>query len=87
MLGAGMHVFAPPVLARRSRSRATASAARVTKKFDADHPRAALLKHAGLFAGWEDAHPKELASGKLVDFAAKRYAAMTPLHACLRDSL
>ena len=48
-----------------------------------DHPRAALLRHGGLFAGWEDKHPRELFTPAVVDFVAKQYAAMLPLHAWL----
>jgi uncharacterized protein (TIGR02453 family) len=45
-----------------------------------DHPRAALLKHGGIHAGWEGKHPKELGTGAIVDFVAKHFAAVSPLH-------
>jgi uncharacterized protein (TIGR02453 family) len=46
----------------------------------ADHPRAGLLKHGGLYATWEDKHPKELGSGRFVDFAAAHFGRMAPVH-------
>jgi hypothetical protein len=49
-----------------------------------DHPRAALLKHSGLYAGWEGKHPRELHGPALVDFAFGRFAEFAPLHAWLR---
>jgi uncharacterized protein (TIGR02453 family) len=50
----------------------------------ADHPRAALLRHGGLHAGWQGKHPAPLGTAKFVDFAAKHYAAVAPLHRWLR---
>jgi uncharacterized protein (TIGR02453 family) len=107
LLGAGMHGFQPPVLARYraavldarkgpALAKVVASLAKAgypvggesykktPRGVPDDHPRAALLKHGALFAGWEGKHPKELGSAKLVDFAAKHYAAIAPLHAWLR---
>jgi uncharacterized protein (TIGR02453 family) len=49
----------------------------------ATHPRAALLKHGGLYAGWEGKHPNELSSAKLVDFVTGHYQAILPLHTWL----
>jgi len=48
-----------------------------------DHPRAALLKHGGLFAVLESEHPQELATAAFVDFCFARCARMAPLHAWL----
>jgi len=107
LLGAGMHEFAPQVLARyraavldtrKGSALATAVAKlrtagyevgtesykRVPAGVPADHPRAALLRHGGLHAGWQAKHPAELRTPKLVDFAAKHFAAMAPLHRWLR---
>jgi uncharacterized protein (TIGR02453 family) len=50
----------------------------------ADHPRAALLRHGGLHAGWEGKHPKELGSPAFVEFTAKRCAAVAPIVEWLR---
>jgi uncharacterized protein (TIGR02453 family) len=50
----------------------------------ADHPRAALLRHSGLYAGWTGKHPKELAQPRFTDFVAKHFAATAPIHAWLR---
>ncbi len=50
----------------------------------ADHPRAALLRHGGLYAGWEDRPPTSLGTPKFVDFVAKHYAALAPIHRWLR---
>jgi uncharacterized protein (TIGR02453 family) len=109
MLGAGMHAFMPPVLAKYraavagKRGEALAKIATTLKKkgydfggesykrapggYDADHPRAALLKHSGLFAGWHGPLPKELGSPKFVDFCATRYAAIAPVHDWLKGAL
>src|SRR5262252_10839735 len=103
MLGAGMHGFAPPMLARYRAAildarRGDALVRVVTKLrksgyeigtesykrppagIAADHPRAALLRHGGLNAGWEGKHPRELHKPALVDFVAGHFAAIVPLH-------
>ena len=49
-----------------------------------DHPRAALLRHGGLHAGWEGKHPAALGKPEIVDFVAKHYAAVVPIHRWLR---
>ena len=53
---------------------------RVPKGAPADHPRAALLKHGGLFGVWEDKHPKELHADGFLAFAEGHYRAFAPLH-------
>jgi hypothetical protein len=50
------------------------------KGIPADHPRAALLRHSGLYSSWEGKHPKELGSPGFVDFVAARYKELLPLH-------
>jgi uncharacterized protein (TIGR02453 family) len=50
----------------------------------ADHPRADLLKHGGLYATWNGKHPHEMGGAGLVPLAAKHYAAMAPIHHWLR---
>jgi uncharacterized protein (TIGR02453 family) len=50
---------------------------------DAEHPRAALAKHSGLYAAWESKHPKELATAALPAFVAKHYAAVAPINVWL----
>lgn len=50
----------------------------------ADHPRADLLKHGGLYTTWSVKHPRELGGAGLVPLAAKHYAAMAPIHHWLR---
>jgi uncharacterized protein (TIGR02453 family) len=50
----------------------------------ADHPRAALLRHGGLHAGWEGKHPGELSRPAFVSFVAGHYAAVAPIHRWLR---
>lgn len=62
----------------------TESYKKVPAGVPADHPRAALLRHGGLHAGWEGKHPAELATPKILDFVAKRYAAVAPIHRWLR---
>jgi uncharacterized protein (TIGR02453 family) len=50
----------------------------------ADHPRAALLRHGGLHAGWEGKHPAELRHPAFVDFVTQHFKAVAPLHRWLR---
>jgi uncharacterized protein (TIGR02453 family) len=106
IVGAGMHGFPPPVLARYRGAvlddRRGAALAKVVAKARAagytvggesykktprgvaeTHPRAALLKHGGLHAGWEGKHPRELHSPKIIDVLIEHYAAASPLHAWL----
>jgi hypothetical protein len=52
-----------------------------------DHPRAALLRHGGLHAGWEGKHPAALRKPEIVDLVAKHYAAVAPIHRWLRASV
>jgi uncharacterized protein (TIGR02453 family) len=103
VVGAGMHGFMPPVLARYRRAVLDddkgAALAKIVAKLrkdgrdvggesykkvprgvPEDHPRAALLRHGGLYAGWEGKHPRELSAPSIVDFVTKQYAAMAPLH-------
>jgi uncharacterized protein (TIGR02453 family) len=107
LLGAGMHGFMPPALARYRAAvldaKKGAALARVVealraKGYDvgtetykkvpggvaADHPRAALLRHSGLHAGWEGKHPRELGAPTFVSFVAERFAAVAPIHRWLR---
>jgi uncharacterized protein (TIGR02453 family) len=102
-LGAGMHGFVPPVLARYRRSvlddakgsllaktvakleqrglRVGGETYKMTPRgVPEDHPRASLLKHSGLYVGWEGRHPPELHRPVFVGFVADRFAAMAPLH-------
>jgi hypothetical protein len=46
----------------------------------ADHPRLALLKHTGIYSGWQGKHPKELGSAQLVGFVLEHFKAVLPLH-------
>jgi uncharacterized protein (TIGR02453 family) len=108
LLGAGMHGFMPPVLARYRKAvvdeRRGAALAKVVAKLrdagfevggetykkpprgvDGENPRASLLKHSGLYVGAEGKHPKELGTAALIDFVARRYAAMAPMHEWLRS--
>ncbi len=49
----------------------------------ADHPRAALTKHSGLFATHSGEHPVELGTPELVGFAFSHFTRMAKLHAWL----
>lgn len=53
---------------------------RVPAGFDPGHPNAELLKHDGLYAGWEAKLPEELYSARLLDYCFERYAPTLPLH-------
>jgi len=57
---------------------------KVPKGVAEDHPRAALLKHGGLHAGWNGKHPKELGTAAFVDLVAGHFAADASLHAWLK---
>lgn len=103
LLGAGLHGFVPPVLARYREhvldkkrgaelEKVAATLAKrgyklggetykkTPKGIVADHPRAALLKHSGLYSAWEGKHPKELSSAAFVGFVIARYKELLPLH-------
>lgn len=58
---------------------------RVPRGFDADHPRAELLKLKGLTFGEEIPPPPALHSRKLVEFCARRYEKMAPVHRWLLE--
>jgi uncharacterized protein (TIGR02453 family) len=47
------------------------------------HPRAALLKHSGVFATLDGEHPQELGTPAFVDFSFAHFSRMAPLHAWL----
>jgi len=53
---------------------------RVPQGFDAAHPNVDLLKHNGLYAGWEGRIPKEFYSADLIEFCFERYASILSLH-------
>lgn len=46
----------------------------------AEHPRAALLKHSGVFATLNGDHPAELTTPAFVDFAFAHFHSMAELH-------
>jgi uncharacterized protein (TIGR02453 family) len=53
---------------------------RVPRGFDPQHPNAALLLYAGMYAGWGGKIPPEFYSAKLLDFCIRHYKAVLPLH-------
>jgi uncharacterized protein (TIGR02453 family) len=53
--------------------------ARVPRGYPADHPRAELLKHDGLFAGFERPIPPEAYTPRFPAFIASHFRAMRPL--------
>jgi uncharacterized protein (TIGR02453 family) len=53
---------------------------RVPAGFDAGHPNAELLKHKGLYAGFEMKVPDAFYSADLLDFCFERFAPVVPLH-------
>ncbi len=60
---------------------------KVPRGFEQDHPRASLLKHSGLIAGWHGPHPKELATARFLELAGKHFAAVSPLHEWLKKNV
>ena len=53
---------------------------RVPRGSDPEHPNAALLKHNGLYAGFETKVPDEFFSGKFTGYCLKHFRRMLPLH-------
>jgi uncharacterized protein (TIGR02453 family) len=53
---------------------------RIPAGWEAEPEAAPLLRHGGLYAGWEGPIPGELHSPALIDFCFERYRAMEPLH-------
>jgi uncharacterized protein (TIGR02453 family) len=51
----------------------------IPRGFDADHPRAHLLLHEGLFAHWEGKVPKEAKTAQFPAWCAKHYAHCAPI--------
>jgi uncharacterized protein (TIGR02453 family) len=58
---------------------------RVPAGFDPVHPNAALLKHKGLYAGFETRIPEEFYSARLVEYCFERYEPLAPLHRWLMN--
>ncbi len=53
---------------------------RVPRGFDADHPRAELLKHNSLYAYAHELTTDHMSDPKLVDFVFKHCVALSPIH-------
>ncbi|MGD1009620.1 MAG: DUF2461 domain-containing protein [Candidatus Aminicenantales bacterium] len=53
---------------------------RVPAGYDPGHPNAELLKHNGLWVGYETKTPEEFYSARLVDYCFERYRPLVPLH-------
>jgi len=53
---------------------------RIPAGFDPGHPNAELLKHNGLWVGFEAKIPEEFYSAQLVDYCFERYEPLVPLH-------
>jgi uncharacterized protein (TIGR02453 family) len=60
---------------------------RVPTGFAADHPREALLRHNGVYAGRQMKLPAELHTGRFPAFCAAHYRKMSPLVDWLRDNV
>jgi uncharacterized protein (TIGR02453 family) len=59
----------------------------VPRGLDPEHPRAKLLLHEGLFAGFEGKVPKEARSKAFVDWCYERFAACAPIPKWIAGSL
>lgn len=66
---------------------AGAALKRVPAPYDADHPRAELLKHKGFQARWPEPTPAKVSKAGFVDFCADRLALCTDIHRWLVDNL
>jgi len=53
---------------------------RVPAGYDPAHSNAELLKHNGLWVGYETKIPEEFYSARLVDYCFERYEPLVPLH-------
>lgn len=53
---------------------------KVPKPYDADHPRADLLRHKGFQARWTEPNPASLGSASYVDWCMKRLVACRDVH-------
>ena len=60
---------------------------RVPAGFPAEHPRAGLLRHSGLFGYSESRLPGEAAGGAFATWCAERLELAAPVHAWLRDTV
>jgi uncharacterized protein (TIGR02453 family) len=60
---------------------------RVPAGFDHSHPNAELLKHTGLYAGFETRIPPDFFSARLLDYCYQRFKAAAPLHRWLVRNL
>ena len=52
---------------------------RVPKGYDPEHPRAALLRHSGLFVEWLGPIPKEATTPGFTSWVVERYRAFAPV--------
>lgn len=60
---------------------------RVPKGYDAESPRADLLRHNGLFAGTDEPIPGEARSAAFAPWLAERLAPLAPIHRWLLDNV
>jgi uncharacterized protein (TIGR02453 family) len=74
-------------LARRGYEPGGVHYKRLPQGYDPGHPNAPLLKHNGLYVGWEGKIPPEFYSQKLVDFCFDRFRPVVPLHRWLTKAL
>lgn len=60
---------------------------RVPRGFPADHPRAELLKHNGLYAHFQGPPPAELFTPEAVDYCYGIFHDLSPVHLWLQENL
>jgi uncharacterized protein (TIGR02453 family) len=60
---------------------------RVPRPYPADHPRAQLLRHNGLYVSTELAPPKAITSDRFVDWCASRFEKLAPVHNWVVDAV
>ena len=53
---------------------------RVPEPYPADHPRADLLRHAGLQVRWPEPAPKSISDASFVDWCVDRLTKVAPIH-------
>ena len=61
--------------------------AKVPRGFDASHPRAELLRHDGLHAGYEVAIPPEARTSAFPEWCARHFQAVSPVSRWLAEAL
>jgi hypothetical protein len=58
---------------------------KIPLRFDANHPRAELLRHKGFIVWSDEKSPREISEPKLINYCLKRFEEMLPVYKWLGD--